>query len=56
MKELETIKVALDKATQKGAFTLEETALIIQAINSVAQKLHQLEQEELAKKETVKEK
>jgi hypothetical protein len=36
MEDLKLIEVALDKATQKGAFTLSESFTIVQALQKVA--------------------
>lgn len=61
MKELNLIEQALDKATQKGSFTLNETMMISKSLIAISEKLesnkkeldflHQFkqEQEELKK-------
>lgn len=43
MKNYQVLQEALDKATQKGAFTLQETGIITQALIKTSQELQELE-------------
>ena len=44
MKDYATLQQALDKATQKGAFNLQETGAILQALLVVHDSLKELEE------------
>lgn len=43
MKELQVLTNALDAAVKAGVFNLQDTGTILQAINTVGQKLQQFE-------------
>ena len=43
MKNYQILQEALDKATQKGAFTLQETGIIVKALIDTRQDLEALE-------------
>ena len=54
MKELQVITNALDAAVKAGVFNLQDTGTILQSINTIGNKLQQLEAMPESKEEVLK--
>lgn len=52
MEKLELIRKALERANQRGVFTLEESAVVFEAVSSLAEQLTPVDKKEATKKAT----